>query len=131
MFTMADFGNFHIWHKTSDLYLKNIETGETRDIKEINSNDTESYHSWSSNGNWVYFSSRRQDGGYTRFYISYFDDKGYFHKPFVLPQKYPQFYHQFFKSFNIPEFLIKPVDHSPKDFLKVLKRTSIKAAFAE
>ena len=86
MFTMADFGNFHIWHKTSDLYLKNMETGETRGIKEINSNDTESYHSWSSNGNWVVFSSRREDGGYTRFYISYFDGKGYFDKPFVLYQ---------------------------------------------
>ena len=131
MFTLADFGNFHIWHKSSDLYLKNMETGETRDIKEINSNDTESYHSWSSNGNWIIFSSRRQDGGYTRFYIAYFDNKGYFHKPFVLPQKDPQFYHHFFKSFNIPEFLIKQVDFSPKDLLKANKTNSKKVVFAE
>ena len=126
MFTMADFGNFHIWHKTSDLYLKDMETGETRSIEEINSNETESYHSWSSNGSWVIFSSRRQDGVYTRFYISYFDGKGYFHKPFVLPQKDPKFYHQFFKSFNIPEFLIKSVDFSPHDLAKDIKTTSKK-----
>ena len=131
MFTMADFGNFHIWHKTSDLYLKDLETGETRGIEEINSNDTESYHSWSSNGSWVIFSSRRQDGTYTRFYISYFDGKGNFHKPFVLPQKDPRFYQRFFKSFNIPEFLIKQVDFSPHDFLKAIKKPSKKVAFAE
>lgn len=131
MFTMADFGNFHIWHKTSDLYLLNMETGETRGIEEINSTDTESYHSWASNGKWVVFSSRRQDGAYTRFYLTYFDGNGNFHKPFVLPQKDPRFYQQFFKSFNIPEFLIKDVDFSPHEFLKAMKRKGIKAVFEE
>ena len=131
MFTMAEFGNFHIWHKTSDLYLMNMETGETRDIEEINSNDTESYHSWSSNGSWLVFSSRREDGAYTRFYITYFDGSGNFRKPFVLPQKDPLFYQQFFKSYNIPEFIIKPVDFSPHDFLKAIKKTSKKVADAE
>jgi len=131
MFTMADFGNFHIWHKTSDLYLMNLETGETREIEEINSKDVESYHSWSSNGSWVIFSSRREDGAYTRLYITRFDGQGNFHKPFVLPQKEPQFNRQFFKSFNIPEFLIEPVDFSPHDFLKAVKRTSKRVVFAD
>ncbi len=129
MFTMADYGNFHIWHKTSDLYLKDMETGETRNIEEINSNDTESYHSWSSNGNWIVFSSRQQDGAYTRFYIAYFDGKGNFHKPFVLPQKDPAFYQQFFKSYNIPEFLVTQVDFSPHDFLNAIKKSSKKVTF--
>jgi hypothetical protein len=106
-----------------------METGETRSIEEINSNESESYHSWSSNGSWVIFSSRRQDGSYTRFYISYFDGKGNFHKPFILPQKDPHFYHQFFKSYNIPEFLVKPVAFSPHDFAKAIKRTSNKVTF--
>jgi len=131
MFTMADFGNFHIWHKTSDLYLMNLETGETHNIKELNSDDVESYHSWSSNGNWVIFSSRREDGAYTRFYLTYFDGTGNFHKPFILPQKEPRFYRQFFKSFNIPEFMIEPVDFSPHHFLKAVKRTSQKVVFAD
>jgi Tol biopolymer transport system component len=131
MFTMADFGNFHIWHKTSDLYLKDMETGETRAIEELNSNETESYHSWSSNGSWVIFSSRRQDGAYTRFYISYFDGKGNFHKPFILPQKDPGFYHKFFKSFNIPEFIVRQVDFTPHDFLKAIKTTCNDVIFVE
>jgi len=109
----------------------NLETGETHNIEELNSDDVESYHSWSSNGNWVIFSSRREDGAYTRFYLTYFDGKGNFHKPFVLPQKEPQFYQQFFKSFNIPEFLIEPVDFSPHDFLKAVKRTNQKVVFAD
>jgi Tol biopolymer transport system component len=131
LFTMGDYGNFHIWHKSSDLYLMDIESGETRNLEEINSTEAESYHSWSSNGNWIVFSSRRQNGGYTRFYISYFNGKGNFHKPFVLPHKDPRFYQQFFKSFNVPEFLIKQVDYSPHDFLKAIKTTSKKVAFIE
>lgn len=129
LFTMGDYGNFHIWHKSSDLYLMDIESGEVRNPEEINSTESESYHSWSSNGNWIVFSSRRLDGGYTRFYISYFDGRGNFHKPFVLPQKDPRFYQQFFKSFNVPEFLIKKVDFSPHDLLKATKTTSKKVAF--
>ena len=131
MFTMAEFGNFHIWHKMSDLYLMNMETGEIRGIEEINSNEAESYHSWSSNGSWVIFSSRRQDGAYTRFYISFFDGDGNFRKPFVMPQKDPRFYQQFFKSYNIPEFIIKPVDFSPHDILTAIEKNSKAVVFAE
>ena len=131
MFTMADYGNFHIWHKTGDLYLKNMETGETREVEELNSEDTESYHSWSSNGKWVVFSSRREDGGYTRFYISCFDGKGHFSKPFILLQKEPGFYHEFFKSYNIPEFLVEPTAFSAHDILNAIKTQGRNAEFSE
>lgn len=120
LFTMGEYGNFHIWHKSSDLYLMDLKTRETRSVDEINSNDTESYHSWSSNGKWVVFSSRRQDGAYTRFYISYFNGEGKFTKPFILPQKDPMFYHNFFKSYNIPEFMVEPIGYSPHDFVEAL-----------
>lgn len=109
MFTLGDFGNFHIWHKTSDLYLMDLKTREYRNLENVNSKDVESYHSWSSNGRWFIFSSRRDDGGYTRLYISYFDKNGNAHKPFILPQEDPQFYKKSFKSFNIPEFIVEPV----------------------
>jgi hypothetical protein len=131
MFTMGDYGNFHIWHKSGDLYLKDMETGKTRNIEEINSNDTESYHSWSSNGSWVIFSSRRENGAYTRFYIAYFNGSGNFGKPFMLPQKDPHFYQQFFKSFNIPEFLVEPVKYSPHDFLNAINKDSKRVTYKE
>jgi len=119
LFTMANYGNFHIWHKSSDLYLMDLATRELKNIDVINSPKAESYHSWSSNGRWIIFSSRREDGSYTRLYISYFDKKGNAHKPFVLPQKDPQFYNRNFKSYNVPEFIVKPVKTNCHKLYKV------------
>jgi hypothetical protein len=109
LFTMANFGNFHIWHKSSDLYMMDLKSRMMMDMSVVNSKDVDSYHSWSSNGRWILFSSRREEGSYTRLYICYFDANGKPHKPFVLPQKDPLFNKQYFKSFNIPEFIVKPV----------------------
>lgn len=104
LFTVSDYGNFSIWHKEADLYLMNLETGEVRNVSEINSNDTESYHSWSSSSKWIVFSSRRDDGRYTRLYFSHLNEDGTFTKPFMLPQKNPEFNTLLLQSYNIPEF---------------------------
>ena len=77
----------------------------SRPLVEVNSDDVESYHSWSSNSRWFVFSSRRIDGLYTRPYIAYVDEDGKVGKPFLLPQKDAGFYQSFMKSFNIPEFI--------------------------
>ncbi len=121
LFTMADFGNFHIWHKSADLYVKDLRTGSVRPLREVNSNDVESYHSWSSSGRWIVFSSRRDDGSYTRPYIAWFDSKGNAHKPFVLPQGKSGFYKKLYKSFNIPVFIVSPVVQSSRAMAEVLK----------
>lgn len=105
MFTCSDYGTFPIWHKEADLWLINLETGDTFPADELNSEDTESYHSWSSNGKWVVYSSRREDGRYTRLYFSHFDGEGNFTKPFLLPQKNAKFNSLRLKSYNIPEFV--------------------------
>ena len=63
VFTAFDYGQFPIWHNEADLWIMDMENGgELKPINEINSNRTESYHSWSSNGRWLMFSSRRTDG---------------------------------------------------------------------
>ncbi|MDD3323315.1 MAG: hypothetical protein PHS59_17915 [Paludibacter sp.] len=129
LFTMGDYGNFHIWHKSSDLYLLDLQNAKVLNLKDINSPDADSYHSWSSNGRWIIFSSRRDDGSYTRPYIAYFDDKGQAHKPFILPQKNPNFYKQFFKSYNIPEFTIEPIQQSSMDFLNTIEKDPKAAKF--
>ena len=59
MFTLSDYGNFSIWHKEADLWLLDLKDGGMRPIKEVNSDDTESFHNWSSNSRWFVFSSRR------------------------------------------------------------------------
>ena len=121
MFTMAEFGVFHIWHHDADLWLMDLQTGETRAMSELNSPDTESYHSWSSNGSWVVFSSRRYDGQYTRPFIAHVDQNGNGTKPFELPCADPDYHRQFMKSYNIPEFMRGPVTIRPQAFADVLK----------
>jgi hypothetical protein len=112
MFCMADYGNFSIWHPESDLFLKNLESGEITK-PDINSNQSESYHSWSSSGRWIVFSSRRIDGLFTRLYLSYFDPEGIAHKPFIIPQEDPEFYDTFLKSYNVPELVTSKVELDP------------------
>ncbi len=110
MYTLSDYGNFSIWHKEADLWLLDLQTGETRALDEVNSPDTESYHSWSSNSRWFVFSSRRQDGLYTRLYIASVGADGKVTKPFLLPQQKAEVYDMSLYSYNVPEFISGPVE---------------------
>lgn len=112
MFTLSAYGNFSIWHKDADLYLINLQNKNFKPLTALNSNDVESYHSWSSNSRWVVFSSRRLDGLYTRPFIAYIDANGDAHKPFVLPQNNSDYYTLLLKSYNIPEFISGKVEAS-------------------
>lgn len=128
MFTLGTYGVFHIWHHEADLWLMDLQNGDIRPMDEINSPDTESYHSWASNGRWVIFSSRRTDGNYTRPFIAHIDENGHGTKPFELPQADPNYHHEFMKSYNIPEFMQGPVTIKPQDFADVLKNDDVKPA---
>ena len=116
VFTISGYGNFSIWHKDADLYSFDLEQFTEAKSKGLpapiptcmesfNSNDVESYHSWSSNSRWLIFSSRRDDGLYTRPYIGYVAPDGTFGKPFLLPARHTKNYKDLMKSFNIPEFV--------------------------
>ena len=122
MFTVAKYGIFHIWHHDADLWMLDLQTGEVRNMEEINSPDTESYHSWSSNGRWVVFSSRRYDSNYTRPYIAHIDKNGHASKPFELPCANPDYHRQLLKSYNVPEFMRGPVTIKPQQFADALKK---------
>lgn len=122
MFAMADYGVFHIWHHDADLWMIDLSTGVARPADELNSPDTESYHSWSSNGKWVVLSSRRDDGNYTRPFFAHIDENGKGTKPFELPCANPDYHRLFLKSYNIPEFMRGPVTISPQTVTDVLKR---------
>ena len=125
LFTLATFGVFHIWHCDADLWLVDLKSGEARPMEELNSEDTESYHSWSSNGRWVVFSSRRYDGQYTRPFFAHIDQNGKGTKPFELPCADPDYHRQFLKCYNIPEFMHGPVTIRPQAFADVLKGDAI------
>ena len=121
MFTLAKYGVFHIWHHDADLWMIDLKEKKARPAVELNSKDTESYHSWSSNGRWVVFSSRRDDGNYTRPFIAHIDDNGKGSRPFELPCADPDYHRQFMKCYNIPEFMRGPVTIKPQAFADVLK----------
>ena len=75
----------------------------------FNSEEAESYHSWSGNSRWFVFSSRRGDGLFTRPYLVHVDERGQCGKPFLLPQASPDYYERSLFSFNVPEFIRTPV----------------------
>lgn len=108
LFCSAQYGNFPIYQRNCDLYVYELEAKRPRRL-EINSQQADSWHSWSRNGRWVVFSSKRRDGLFTRPYITYVDAQGVFHKPFVVPQEDPDFYDYFLKNYNLPELVAGPV----------------------
>jgi len=120
VFTLSDYGNFSIWHREADLCQLDPVSGNFCAIDAINSSETESYHSWSSNSRWLIFSSRRIDGLYTRPYITYAGENGSFGKPFLVPQKDPDFYEESLRSFNVPEFVTGKVRANGRSMLKAI-----------
>ncbi len=129
LYCQAPFGTFHIWHKESDLYMMDLASGETRPLKNANSDDTDSYHSWSSNSRWIVFSSRRDDGSYTRPYIAYISPDGKDSKAFVVPQESPAYYRELMKSYNVPEFFNGEFNGNRHEIVKVLDHDPIPAKF--
>lgn len=109
MFTKADCATFPIQHVEADLKMIDLNTMEFVNTDALNSPYSDSYHSWSSNGRWVMFSSRRVDGKYTRLFFSHCDAAGRFTKPFMLPQKDPEQNGALLYAYNIPEFIKSPV----------------------
>jgi Tol biopolymer transport system component len=110
-YTLSDYGQFSIWHHEADLYLLDLSTGESQPMTAANSEDTESFHNWSTNSRWLVLSSRRDDGLFTRPYFCHVDAKGTVSKAFMLPQRNPRrFYRERFLSFNVPDFIIGPTN---------------------
>ncbi len=114
MYTQADYGYFTVWHPEADLWLLDLESSETRPLDEVNSDRAESFHNWSVNSHWFLFTSRRDDGLYTRIYLAAFED-GKATKPFMLPQRNPKtYYRRQMYSYNTPDFTVQPVDAHPR-----------------
>ena len=122
LFTLIDYGYFSIWHNESERWLLDLKTGEARNLKEINSSKADSYHNWNVNSHWIVFTSRRDDGLYSRLYLTSVDDNGHFTKPFLLPQRHPSdYYSTSLYSYNTPDFTKSKVDfdayHAAKEIM--------------
>ena len=111
LFTLMDYGYFSIWHEESDQWLLDLQTGEARPLDEINSPRADSYHNWNINSHWIVFTSRRDDGLYSRLYLASIDEQGRATKPFLLPQQNPkEYYDESLYSFNTPDFTLRKID---------------------
>lgn len=120
LFCVCRYGCFPIYQPSSDLYLMDLRSGRFRRL-EINSEQSESWHSWSSNSRWIAFSSKRGGGLFTRTYISYVTPEGRVDKPFVVPQKDPDFYDSCLKNFTVPELVCEPVPAGPKALARKIR----------
>lgn len=150
LFTLADYGQFHIWHKSADLWFMSLDTGElgllsatpkdtsgttpnvllqARPLQAANSDEAESYHAWSSSGRWILFSSRRDDGNYTRLYFCYFDAAGRAHRPVCLPQRRADADERLLRSYNAAEFLLQPVRPTARQLRKVISKEAANACY--
>lgn len=120
LFTVGNYGQFHIWHSDADLYVKDIHTGTIRRLDNASAPGPDSYHAWSSNGRWLVVASRRDDGSYSRPYIAYFDKEGNDHKAFLLPVRDPEYHIHRMKSYNVPEFSRNAVQTTPESLKEVI-----------
>lgn len=123
-FAEGDYGYFNIWHHEADIKILELNSEQQTflNASALNTpNYAESYPSWSSNGHWIMCASRRDDGNYSRAYISYFDGTTV-HKAFEIPQKDPTHNLLRLKSYNRPEFMKEKVKISVSDFAKVVEK---------
>ena len=111
MYCVSSRGNFSVSQDDADLWLMDLKTGESRELKEVNSKQCESFHNWSENSCWFVFSSKREDGMYTKLYIASIDNQGRVSKPFLLPQHNPRkYYREMMDAYNCPDFTKKKVE---------------------
>ena len=62
-------------------------------------------------------------------FFSYFDESGNAHKPFVLPQKDPEFYSTYLKNYNVPELVSERIDINKWKLTKTVRSKAVNATF--
>ena len=125
LYTVADYGTFPIWHPEADLQMMDLKTGRIDTLAIVNSEKSDTYHSWSSNSRWFVFASKRDDGLYGKPYFCYVDKEGKAHKPFCLPQEHPTFYDNNLKSFNAPELGKGKVPFDVDDVAEAIRQEAL------
>ncbi|MBN1515150.1 PD40 domain-containing protein, partial [Candidatus Sumerlaeota bacterium] len=115
LFNVTSHSDFPVDKARCDLHLLDLESGAHRRLA-ISSEQNDSWHSWSSDGRWIAFSSRRMDSRFSRTHLSYFDADGEAHKPFVLPQRDPCYYDVRPHVFQVPELITGPIRVKGKQF---------------
>jgi hypothetical protein len=120
------YGCWPAYNQTSDIYGIDLREGEatgkfTSKQLSLNSDECESWLSWSTNSRWVVFSSKRLSPLINRPHISYVGPDATCSKPFVLPQRDPEFYDSLLLTYTIPTLAIKPVTVPQRELIEAIK----------
>jgi hypothetical protein len=116
---MSQYSCAPYFQDSADLYMLELPTGKYWPL-ECNSDQAESWHGWSSNGRWIVFSSKRDNGLFGRAYFSHIDAAGHASKAFVLPQATGDFYDSCLMVFQVPELITGPVAAQERDLLRAI-----------
>jgi hypothetical protein len=125
-FGMCDYSCWATYHPESDLYVADLQAAKSagklaHHKMEINSSECESWHGWSSNSRWIVFSSKRGNPLFSRPHLAYVDAEGRFQKAFVVPQRDPDFYDSYLKTYTIPTLARAPFRVSEADLVAAIK----------
>jgi hypothetical protein len=119
LFVTTPYSYFAGYNDKSRLCLMDLRTKAWRPLDTAGGAFSGSFHSWSSNGRWFVFNSRRRDGVCGCPYFAAVDTAGNVGKPFILPQRDPEFYATYLKSFNVPVLIAKPIRVSWREICRV------------
>jgi hypothetical protein len=123
------FGCWPTYDPGADLYGIDLGLGR-QDGKyawrklELNSPECDSWLSWSSNSRWVVFSSKRASPLFNRPYLSYVAANGRCSKPFVAPQRDPEYYDSALITYTLPTLATGPITVPQRDLIQAIKATS-------
>jgi len=95
--------SFMLLRPDSRLYIMPSEGGEPRELN-ANTDEMNSWHSWSPNGRWLIFSSKKFTP-YTQLFLTHIDENGNDSPPVMLDR-----FIQPDRAANIPEFVNLPSD---------------------
>lgn len=120
------YGCWPAYDRSSDLYsidLSGDNTSGTFPINKLslNSEECESWLSWSTNSRWIVFSSKRLSPLINRPFMAYVASDGTCSKPFLLPQRDPEFYDTVLQTYTIPTLAIKPVTVPQRELIEAIK----------
>lgn len=127
--SMCDYGCFPVYRQSSDLILVDLEAAPVNGqqpfqrLDTVNSPASESWHSFSSNGRWIAFSSKRLSHIFTRTFFAHIDENGHMSKSWVLPQKNPETYTTTLWTYSVPELIREPVKTTSAALAKRIRNT--------
>lgn len=118
--------------KTSTFPLQNLgdfyrldlqaDTLQPVEVDNLNTPGSEKGHSFSSDGNWMVFSSSRRTLAIPETYITHFNpENGTFSKPFLVPQKKGDFYRTNLQGFVFPMLSTTQVSYTPRQITRIIR----------